>query len=208
MKLVLLGVLVVLFTSSCSFLASRAVRVDPRTNFPSAQPFEGRAETLPGETPVAASDLRGTWFFREALRNVQTDIAGRQPYLYYALWIWLRDDGTYDSVYQAYWGTRMSNSPQADGVDVRESGQFSISGGMISLEPATTLGITLRGGNRERRTLGNEPRSYHARLDGAYLNLAGRCATYQVEPICDESREVWVSLRSVAAESPDDVPEL
>lgn len=203
MKMLSLCLLVAVTVSSCMFVGSRNVRVDPRTEFPEARPYDG-SQRLPGDVPVTGSDLRGAWFFRQPLQS-------RDPLFsnafFHALWLWIREDGTYDLVYQASEGSRARNSPAFRAVDVRESGRFSISGGTLSLEPATTRAVELRQGGRRRTTLGNEPRDYVARVDGGYLNLAGPCATYQIEPICRDS-DVWISLRSVSIESPDDVPEL
>ncbi|HEX7080576.1 MAG TPA: hypothetical protein VF329_06145 [Gammaproteobacteria bacterium] len=184
------------------------MRDDSRTQFPEARPFDG-SQDLPGDAPVAGADLRGAWFFRQTEVDPSRDpIFSNSSWLFHALWMWIRDDGTYDLVYQAYWGTRARNDPRLSGIDVRESGRFSIASGSVSLEPETTRAVEIRQGNRQRLTLRNEPRTYLARLDGGYLNLAGPCATYQVETICQESADVWISMRSVSISSPDEVPEL
>src|SRR5690606_20169735 len=126
--------------SSCTLVQSRNVRVDPRAEFPEARPFDA-SQDLPGDVPSAASDLRGAWFFRQSLSS-RDPIFGNA--YFHALWIWIRDDGTYDLVYQAYWGTRARNSLAQSGIDVRESGRFAIAGGSLSLEPATTRAAEIR----------------------------------------------------------------
>ncbi|HEX6993272.1 MAG TPA: hypothetical protein VF339_03920 [Gammaproteobacteria bacterium] len=209
MRRVLLCLLILMTTSSCTLLlAARGARVDPRTSFPEARPFES-SQSLPGDPPAATADVRGAWYFRETQASAARDpIFGNVAQPFHAIWIWLRDDGTYDLVYQAYFGTRAVTDPRRSGIDVRESGRFSIAGGSLSLEPVTTRAVEITRGNRERSMLDNEPRDYLAGVDGGYLYLAGPCARYQVEPICRESTDVWISLRSVSVRSPDDVPEL
>lgn len=209
MRLLALCLLVVMTSSSCTYLPFRHVRADPRAEFPEARPF-GSAQSLPGQVPGAAADLRGAWFFRQTL-SADDPLSGGRTFTnarFVALWLWLRNDGTYDIVYQAYSSARALSSPSSRAIEVRESGRFSISGGSLSLEPDATRAVEVYQGNRQRRTLADEPRSYLARLDGGYLNIAGPCATYQIEPICRESAQVWFSLRSVSIGSPDDVPKL
>ncbi|HEY8521332.1 MAG TPA: hypothetical protein VIN61_14740 [Gammaproteobacteria bacterium] len=195
--------------SACSLLPSRGgVRVDSRTDFPGARPFEASRDELPGTLPDRTNDVTGAWFFRERLADAQLEV-GREPWLYYSLWLWLRQDGTYDLVYQASWGSRAREAPGFGGIDVREAGRFKIgAGGVLLVEPETTRATEIRAGNRSARTLSNEDREYLVRVDRGYLNVAGRCATYQVEPICRESRDVRVSLRSISVRSPEEVPEL
>jgi len=209
MRLLALCLLIVMTSSSCTFMPMRNVRTDPRAAFPEARPF-GSAQSLPGDVPAAASDLRGAWLFRQTLSTDDPIFGGGRTFTnarFVALWLWLRNDGTYDIVYQAYSGARALNSPSTRAIDVRESGRFSISGDSLSLEPETTRAVEVYQGSRQRRTLADEPRAYLARIDGGYLNLAGPCATYQIEPICREAAQVWFSMRSVSTGSPDDVPE-
>lgn len=207
----LLCLLIAMTTSSCTLvLASRGARVDPRTAFPEARPFE-RSQDLPGNPPATVADVRGAWFHREVQAGAARDPIFGNAYAsqpFHAIWIWLREDGTYDLVYQAVWGARARNDPRFSGIDVRETGRFSIAGGQLSLEPETTRAIEVTRGNRERSTLDNESREYLAGVDGGYLHLAGPCARYQVEAICRASADVWISLRSVSTRSPDDIPEL
>jgi hypothetical protein len=205
--LVLLAALLACSASSCTLLAGRTARVDSRTDLPGARPFDRAADELPGSPPAEAADLAGAWFLGERVEDVFVE--GRpEPWLSYAIWIWLRQDSSYDLVYQAYWGSRGRNDPRFSGVDVRETGRFSVAAGVLSMEPEQTRSIEVRAGSRVSRTLDNESREYLARVDRGYLNLAGPCAAYQLEPICQRAREVWISLRSVATRSPEEVPEL
>jgi len=207
----LVGLLIVMTASGCALqLGPRGVRSDPRTSFPDARPYES-SQRLPGDVPATPGDVRGAWFFRDVRGGATRDpIFGNanasQPF--HAIWLWLRDDGTYDLVYQAYMNARARNDPRMSGIDVRESGRFSIAGGRLALEPATTRAVEVTRGNRSSSTLDNERREYLTRVDGAYLNLAGPCARYQIEPICFEASEVWISLRSVSTRSPDEIPVL
>lgn len=207
-KLFLLCTLIALTTASCSFVfPHRDIRLDRRGEVPVARPIDSSSSGPPGAVPVALSDLGGAWFNRQTIQDAQLEIGGTVPWLFHALWLWLWDDGTYDLVYQTYWGSR-ANHPQRRAIDVRESGRFSLAGGRLSLEPNVTRQLEVRGGKRQRRTPNNDPRTYKARVDGGFLNLAGRCATYQVEPVCHRPHDVWFSLRSVSTDSPDEVPEL
>jgi hypothetical protein len=80
-------------------------------------------------------------------------------------------------------------------LDVRETGRFSLAGNTIRLDPNGTALTEKQAGRLSTQAIPDENRAYLAKLDGAYLNLAGPCARYQVEPICRQQRDVWYSLR-------------
>ncbi len=203
MKSLVLNLLVAVTLSGCLSVPGRSVRPDPRTVFPELRPFDA-SQALPGKPPMQ-EELVGMWYRREF--DVADPLFGnRQPF--FASWLLLKADGTYDLVYQAVLGSRARNDPRFTGIDVRERGRFSIAAGVLSLDPESTRSVEIRGGQRARRELGNEPREYTARVDGGYLNLGGPCASYQLEPICSDASAVWASLRWGRARSLDEIPEL
>jgi hypothetical protein len=121
--------------------------------------------------------------------------AGHQDALMFGLMLGFNDNGSYELQYHARWSL-----PGLDGVNVTETGRFSLSGEILLLEPEETRYVELEDNRMMNppQTIANENRAYVVSLDKARLHLAGRCAKYQVEPICKESRDVWVQLGSQA----------
>jgi hypothetical protein len=185
--LVLLGLL-----QGCGF-GTRLERADPRMDRPAPRVIKSDT-TLAGQTPPDAKDIAGQWTFSTHEPNARME-HGLEPHLAYGMFLKLEADGRYELVYWANWGTRGSNSPSFAGVDVRESGRFSLSGEILLLEPETTSFARKTGGTLHRQSIANERRAYLIKRDKAYLNIAGRCAGYQVEPICRDARDVGYSLR-------------
>lgn len=203
MRSLVLGVLIAVSASGCVSFAGRNVHADPRTVFPELRPFDA-SRALPGKPPTR-ENLVGMWYRRE-LGVADPLFGNRRPF--FASWLLLKADGTYDLVYQAVLGSRARNDPRFTGIDVRESGKFSIAAGVLSLDPESTRAVEVRGGQRSRRQLATEPREHVARVDGGYLHLGGPCASYQLEPICSDANAVWAALRWGPARSLDDIPEL
>lgn len=179
---------------ACSFLLDRGRYVESRTGRPAPIIFEETAE-LPGDAIAAPGELEGIWLFSTIEQGVRVDEGLAVPLLWYALFLKLDPDGRYELVYQAYWGTRNLSDPNMRAVDVRESGRFSLASNTLRIQPASTVLTERRSGRLATRTIAAEDRDYRAALDGAYLNIAGPCAAYQVEPICRQNRDVWYALR-------------
>lgn len=193
-----------LLLAGCS-LVGPGRRADIRTDRPPARVFGHSTKTLPGSTITAAKEVQGIWHMSAIEQRPRME-HGVEPFLAYSLYLKLDADLHYELVYSAYWGGRGSNDPRMQAVDVRESGTFSLSGKILLLEPQTTQLAQKRGGKLEKQTIPNANRGYLAALDGAYLNIAGRCAPYQVEPVCFLGSDVWHSLRFGHMQWP--VPEL
>lgn len=190
--------------AGCSLTGLRR-RADARTDRPAAQVFGTSTKTLPGNTIAAAKDVKGIWHMSAIEQRPQME-HGVEPFLSYALYLKLDADQRYELVYSATWGARDSGDPRMRAVDVRESGTFLLAGKVLLLEPQTTRLTQKRAGKLDKQTMPNVNRPYLAALDGAYLNIAGRCAPYQVEPVCLLRRDVWYSLRFGYTQWP--VPEL
>lgn len=175
-------------------------RADPRTARPPATVLQG---PLPGEAVTGSGEVDGIWGMSATENSVRVDEGGPVvPVLYYALYLKIESNGTYELAYQAYWGSRDSSDPNMRAIDVREAGRASFANNRLRLEPQTTTAAERRPGSEITGAIDNEPREYRVALDGAYLNIAGRCAQYQVEPICRQLRDVWYSLRSGVSEWP------
>jgi hypothetical protein len=180
--------------AGCSFLLERGRFVDSRTDRPAPVIVDRTAE-LPGDAIAAPDELEGIWVFSAVEQGVRVDEGLAVPLLYYSLFLKLDPDGRYELVYQAYRGTRNLSDPAMRAVDVRESGTFTLLSTGLRLEPASTELTERRSGQLATRAIGDENREYRAALDGAYLNIAGPCASYQIEAICRQHRDVWFSLR-------------
>lgn len=190
-----------LFLAGCAgYVAVGGRNADFRTTRPEPVIFDASRQTLPGAVITGASELGGIWGFGTPERWVR-DVSG-QPLFYYGLYLKLAPDNSYELTYQSYWNTRDMSSPAMHATDVRERGRFELSGGKLRLRPQTAELAEKQAGQLARRTIANESREYVAKLDGAYLNIAGPCATYQVEPVCQHNKDAWYSLRSSRIEWP------
>lgn len=195
--LVLLGCLTGL--ASCAFSSGsfeRDIAVEGR------EPvlFDPSAEKLPGVSIAEARDVEGIRGFTRLERRAE-DGAG-SPIFHYALYLKLDTRNTYELTYQAYWGTRNLSDPAMPAVDVRERGSFALAGSSLMLYPEETALTEKLGRELSQRTIPNEERAYAATLDGPHLHVAGPCASYQVEAICQHNLDVWYSLRASRIEWP------
>src|SRR5688572_20480612 len=180
-------------------------RLDMRTDLPPPKPFKDDME-LPGVAP-SLKTLNGMWFGR-VLQNEVTMETGHEPRFYASMTLSFFSENKYELRYTAYWGqTRNFTDPRFGGVKVHEEGRFSLAGDIVILEPQTTRHTQRRNGERTQETINNQKHTYIARVDRSYLNIARRCATYQLEPICKEARNVWFSLRRTDEESSREEPD-
>jgi hypothetical protein len=181
-------------------------RFDTRSDFPPPKPFKDD-DTLPGNTPNAKV-LKDTWYYRHIQRDVTME-TGKEPQLFASIHLNFLGEGLYELRYLAYWGpTRSVSDPRFSGVKVEEKGRYTRSGDIIIFEPRVTQHTQqIKGQPRTHETIRNQKHTYVARVDGSYLNLAGRCASYQVEPICKETRNVWFSLRLTGRDSIPEMPD-
>ena len=162
--------------------------------------FDPSAENLPGVSIVEARDVDGIRGFNK-LERWAKDGTGNSLF-HYALYLKLDGRNTYELTYQAYWSTRNLSDPAMPAVDVRERGSFVVGGNSLMLYPEETKFTEKLGREVSQRTIPNEDREYAATLDGPHLHVAGPCASYQVEPICQYNLDVWYPLRSSRVEWP------
>jgi len=172
------------------------------SEFPEPKPFGTTIKQLPGQRVVDATAIKGQWFTRAVQRNVMLENE-RIPQLFTSLLLELQPDGSYTLEYQAYWGgVRDSSDPRFVGIEANERGRFSLSGSILLLQ-AEAIDLTRQqNGTRHRETLASASRAYVVRLDkdGRFLNIAGACARYQIEPVCQSVRSVWFSLREMGGQ--------
>jgi hypothetical protein len=174
---------------------------------PPPRPFTGENVTLPGKAPSNASALRGKWAFGHYQRDVVIE-AGRQDALMSGLYLFFNENGTYEFHYHARWDLPKpspipigrGSAASMDGVNVDETGSYSVSGDILLLEPNETLYTEVKDAAvvNPRQSIRNENRAYVVSLDKSRLHIAGRCAQYQVEPVCKEARDVWFVLGAQA----------
>jgi hypothetical protein len=170
--------------------------VSSTLEFPEPKPFGTTIKLLPGQRVTNATAIKGEWFHQAVHRNVVLENE-RIPQLFTSLVLELQPDGNYILQYHAYWGgVRDSSDPRFAGIDVNETGHFSLSSSILLLR-ADTIEITRQQKLiRNRETIANENRAYVVRFDkdSGVLNIAGPCTRYQVEPVCRSAHSVWFSL--------------
>jgi hypothetical protein len=166
------------------------------------RPFTGNA-TLPGKIVADRKTLSGSWVF-SYLQKDATMESGDQGPLHSSIFINFREDGTYSLHYSATWGFRLGGRglplpniggmpPLRDGVNVREEGRYSLSDEILLLEPNETFHTQIEDNRivKSQQPIASENRALLLRIDGKKLHMAGRCAAWQVEPVCREARDVW-----------------
>src|SRR5262245_51634234 len=182
-----------LSTAACNNIILMNRHADQRAEFPPPKTLPKSSPPMPGVT-ADKKLLKGHWLFRHIQPHAKLEVGEQQ--LVYLIQFEPHDDGTYDLLYQAYWGgTRNKSDPRFAGVEVRESGRYSLSSQILLLEAQTTSFTQVNGSARSEQTIPNENRAYVAKVDKGFLNLAGRCAKYQIEPICREPFDLWYSYR-------------
>jgi hypothetical protein len=159
-----------------------------------ARAFGTDGQTLPGKRVTDAKDLQGKWLYRESRNNVVID-GVRVPLRATTFTLELREDGTYTLTYEVYWGAaRAEPAAQQAALVAKEKGSYALSGGILLLEAEPLEVIDQGKFESQRRSVPAEKRAYIAALDGQQLNIAGPCASYQIETACASSRSVWLPL--------------
>ena len=159
-----------------------------------ARPFGADGKQLPGQRVAAASDIQRKWQYQETQNNVVID-GVRVPLRVAKLTLELGKDGSYTLSYEVYWGAgRDDPGAQQAGLIAKEKGRYSVSGSILLLE-ADPLEVIEQGRfERKQRAVPAEKRAYIARIEAGRLNVAGPCAAYQIESVCERSRTVWFPL--------------
>src|SRR5262245_43642870 len=157
---------------------------------PPPQPFSDPVK-MPGK-PVPARSLHGAWRFDYGLEEAPLDSGAAR--LSVVVVLDLADDGRYALNYLARWGELVGLG--GSGISIHEKGVYSLSGEMLILDPATTVRSELKDGTiLDDRMVDNEKHVLIAHGDRKRLHLAGRCAKYQVDPVCRTSANIWYTLR-------------
>lgn len=157
------------------------------------QPFDEDV-VLPGQIPPSATSLRGGWAFSYMLDDAAMEGGPRD--LIVGLTLFLRDDGSYQLHYHARWGFGLG-SPGVDGRNVTETGAFSLSGEVLLLQPDSVIYADI-----EKNVIVNEEEIEKAshtlivRMDKAKLAMAGRCASWQIDPVCKDTPIVWYPMKA------------
>jgi hypothetical protein len=154
------------------------------------QPFDEKV-SLPGKIPPTAKSLSGSWHFGYMLHEATLE-AGKSE-LMSSTGLMLREDGTYQLHYHAVWNIGMA----MDGVNVTEEGRFSLSGEVLLLEPTGTVFAEIDDNKIvNQQTIRNQTHALIVRLEKTQLVIAGRCADYQVDPVCKEAPAVWYKMKA------------
>jgi hypothetical protein len=162
--------------------------------------------TLRGEPPANIAGIKGGWQYEYWIPEAPLD-NGEQADLRIFTVLKLHENGKYELSYNAVW-----NQPDPDPVlgdlvmrvdvngikalHVNELGTFSLSGEVLLLEPRKITSAETEGLHTKR--LGYLPNVNHSlivRHEKESLDLAGRCATYQIDPICKDSPIIWYSMQ-------------
>lgn len=163
-----------------------------RENRPPPQPYT-ELVTLPGMPPVMDKELFGGWELVYRLDDAALE-DGRAELLV-NLFIHLHEDGSYELDYSARWGGIAGYGART--LSVSERGSFSRSGEVLLLEPARTVRAEIRSQVLvSQQTIPDENHVLITRRDGKYLHVAGRCAKYQIDPVCRATPTIWYSMRS------------
>jgi hypothetical protein len=168
------------------------------------QPFDDGV-VLPGKIPATVKSVSGSWQFGYMLDDAALE--GGPADLSVNTFLMLHEDGTYQLNYNARWnlpraplpGTR----PISDVVNgmkgrvVNESGHFSLSGEVLLLQPDVVEYGVLEGHTVVNlQKIANESHTLIVRLNKAKLAVAGRCASYQVDPVCTETPIIWYPMKA------------
>ena len=157
---------------------------------PPPQPFNDGVK-LPGKA-MAADNLHGAWRFDYDLEEAPLESGAAR--LSVVVFLDLADDGRYALNYIARWGELVGIG--GSGISIHEKGTYSLSGEMLILDPATTIRSELRDGTViDDRMVDNEKHVLIAHGERKRLHLAGRCAKYQVDPVCRTSPNIWYSMK-------------
>jgi hypothetical protein len=162
------------------------------------QPPKAYAEgvRLPGKPPPALKDLQGAWQLGYELADAQLSDGNAE--LIVNMVLQLDADGTYHLSYAARWGNPPLRGKDAKGITVDESGTFKLSGDVLLLDPAETMLAELERNKVVRREpTRSEKHVYVVHWESKRIHIAGRCARYQVDPICQDPdvQNVWYTLK-------------
>lgn len=155
---------------------------------------------LPGKPPPEPDSLHGKW--QSGYEVNDAPLAEGNADLTVSLAVQLEKDGSYRLTYDARWGNPPGRGKDARGITIDEIGSYRISGDVLLLDPAETMRAELlKNKVVSREPVHNEKHVYVVHWESKRIHLAGRCAKYQVDPICQEYdvENVWYTLKGSAA---------
>jgi hypothetical protein len=157
---------------------------------------------LPGKPPPLDSNIHGKWKFGYEVDDAP--LADGNADLVVNVAVQFDADGTYRLTYDARWGNPPGRGKDARGITIDEAGIWRLSGDVLLLEPAETMRAE-RVKNKVvgREPLHNEKHVYVVHWESRHIHLAGRCAKYQLDPICQDYdvENVWYTLKRSTSKS-------
>ena len=151
---------------------------------------------LPGKAPANGAELLGSWQLQYSLDDAQIDDFNGEVVVHMV--VQFEAEGRYRLQYSARWGNPPGKSIDAGGVTVDEMGSYKVSSDMLILDPEevtrTDYEKTKPAGSVG---LANEKHLLVVQRDAKRLHLAGRCAPYQVDPICKnwQVENAWFTFK-------------
>jgi hypothetical protein len=151
---------------------------------------------LPGKPPASAKEITGAWQMDYSEDDVKVEDFNVE--LLVKMVVQLNADGTYVLRYAGNWGKRK----EARGLTVDEKGTYKLSSDVLILDPSEVTKTDLE---RNKPTgsfgLANEKHVFVVHSEaGKRIHLAGRCASWQLDPICKDWQieNAWFTFKSVA----------
>jgi hypothetical protein len=169
------------------------------------KPFDENV-TLPGKIPPSAKSISGSWMFTYQLQNAAVE--GRnEGDLLVSTALMLREDGTYQLHYSARWNLprpvlggvvpTVDERGGMNGRNVSETGRFTLSGEVLILKPdRVDYHEVEKNALVNQQQIENESHTLIIRLNKAHLSVAGRCASWQVDPICRDTPIIWYPMKA------------
>lgn len=151
---------------------------------------------LPGKPPPAAKDALGSWQLDYSLDDAQLSDGNAE--LLVNMILKLEEDGTYQLVYAARWGNPPIRGKDAGGVTVDEVGSYKLTGDVLILQSDETMKADLEKNKVMRREpIHPEKHVFVIHWESKRIHLVGRCAAYQVDPVCKDLDlpNVWFTLK-------------
>lgn len=167
----------------------------PRSEQAPPKAFEDGGR-LPGKPAPELKNAFGSWQMDYSLEDV--DIAAGNADLIVHLKLELNQDGSYQMVYAARWGRPPGKGKNAGGVNVDETGTYKLTGDVLILESTETMKTDVEKTKAGRREpIKPEKHVFVMHWESKRIHLVGRCAAYQVDPICQnpDLPNVWFTLR-------------
>jgi hypothetical protein len=159
---------------------------------PPPKPF-AEGVRLPGKVPTAVQDVHGGWqttYFRD-----DAIVKDERVELLVNLSIKFKKDGTYQLNYVARWGNQAN---KGDGVSIDETGTYKLSSDVLLLDPVETYRAeVVKREAQSREPTHNEKHLLVVQREKKRLHIAGKCAKYQVDPLCNDYHveNVWYALK-------------